>query len=264
MSNLAYRLFLQEIIMSKIGFLGCGKIGKAMLRHLLRGGEHSIAFVQDPLFENDCKLDCPVVSDLDETLCKANLVVECATADVLKQSCEHYLHHGDLLVFSLTAFSDEVFTQKVSGLCKANGTHVYLPHGAILGLDGIFDAREILTSVKIETIKSPKSLGREDTGRTLVYEGPTREVCELYPRNVNVHAAVALAGLGFDQTQSKIISDPAVNTNSHSICVEGEGISFRLEISSFASGGVTGSYTPISACGSLDRILGGGDAYRFV
>lgn len=250
--------------MATVGFLGCGKIGKAMVRHLLAGGEHSIAFVQDPSFDGELDIGYPVVSHLDEKLCRADLVVECATADVLKQSCEHHLRYGDLLVFSLTAFSDRRFTEKVSELCKANNSHIYLPHGAILGLDGIDDARDILTSVSIETIKSPKSLGREDIKKTLVYEGPTREVCELYPRNVNVHAAVALAGLGFDKTQSKIISDPAVNTNSHNICVEGEGISFRLQISSHSSGGITGSYTPVSACGSLDRVLGSGDIYRFV
>lgn len=250
--------------MSKLGFLGCGKIGKAMVRHIQARGEHSIAFVQDPLFENDCDLACTVVSKLDETLCRADLVVECATADVLKQGIGHYLLHGDLMVFSLTAFSDEAFAQRALDLCKVNNRQIYFPHGAILGLDGIFDAREILTGVTIETIKNPKSLGREDTQRTTVYEGPTREVCERYPRNVNVHAAIALAGLGFDQTQSKIISDPAVDTNSHYIGIEGQDISFRLEVSSYASGGVTGSYTPISACGSLERVLGGSGNFQFV
>jgi len=250
--------------MATIGFLGCGIIGKAMVRHLQARGNHSVAFVQDPGFDNDLDLDCPVVSRLDEELCRADLVVEGATAEVLKRNCEHYLQYGDLLVFSLTAFSDANFAKKVSELCKANSRHVYLPHGAILGLDGIFDARDILGSVAIETIKNPKSLGREDTERTLVYEGPTREVCSLYPRNVNVHAAVALAGLGFDRTQSKIISDPAVHANSHIISVEGEGISFRLDLSAFSTGGVTGAYTPVSACGSLDRILGDGNIYQFV
>ena len=250
--------------MATVGFLGCGKIGKAMVRHLLARGDHTIAFIQDPGFDNDLGLDCPIVSQLDEALCRADLVVECATADALRTNCDHFLQYGDLLVFSLTAFADPGFEKRVSRLCNVNDKHVYFPHGAILGLDGIFDAHEILTSVSIETIKNPGSLGREDTKRTLVYEGPTRDVCDLYPRNVNVHAAIALAGLGFDRTQSKIISDPAVNTNSHVIVVEGEGISFRLDISAFSTGGVTGSYTPISACGSLDRVLGGGNSYRFV
>lgn len=97
-----------------------------------------------------------------------------------------------------------------------------------------------------------------------MYEGCTKDACELYPRNVNAHAAVALAGLGFQKTQSKIISDPAVHTNSHTICVEGDGVSLRVAISTFASGGVTGSYTLISACGSLDRVLGGDLSYQFV
>jgi len=190
--------------------------------------------------------------------------VECATADVLKHNFENYARQSDLLVFSVTAFSDEDFAQHAWALCKAHHTKLYLPHGAILGLDGIFDARGILTSVSIETTKSPASLGRKDTKRAVVYEGSTREACRLYPRNVNVHAEVALAGLGFDRTRSMIISDPAVSTNAHTIRVEGDGISFRLEISSFSTGGVTGSYTPVSACGSLDRILGGDMPYQFV
>lgn len=250
--------------MASIGFLGCGKIGKAMVRHIQARKDHSIAFIQDPFFQNDCGVESPILAQLDEDLCKADLVVECATADVLKQNHEHYLRKGNMLVFSVTAFSNQHFAQEAMNLCKAFNTTIYFAHGAILGLDGIFDARKILTAVTIETVKNPKSLGRQDTERTVVYAGPTREACELYPRNVNVHAVVALAGLGFDNTQSRIISDPAVQTNAHVISVAGKGIKFRLEISSAASGGVTGLYTPISACGSLDRILGGDSTYQFV
>ncbi len=250
--------------MASIGFLGCGKIGKAMVRHLQAHTHHRVAFVHDPLFLNDCGLESPVVAQFDASICTADLVVECATADVLKQNYEHYCRQADMLVFSVTAFSDDAFERQAYALCKAHKTRLFFPHGAILGLDGIFDARGILSRVSIETTKSPASLGRADTQRTVVYEGPTRQACQLYPRNVNVHAEVALAGLGFDRTLSRIVSDPAVNTNAHTIIVEGDGISFRLEISSFSMGGVTGSYTPVSACGSLDRILGGNMPYQFV
>jgi len=250
--------------MASIGFLGCGKIGKAMVRHIQTHSKHHVAFVHDPLFVNDCGLDAPVVAQWDASVCQADLVVECATADVLKQNFENYARQADLLVFSVTAFSDDAFARQAWAFCKTHKTRLYLPHGAILGLDGIFDARGILSSVSIETVKSPASLGRQDLERTVVYDGTTREACRLYPRNVNVHAEVALAGIGFDRTRSTIVADPAVNTNAHTICVEGEGISFRLEVSSFTTGGVTGSYTPVSACGSLDRILGGDMPYQFV
>jgi aspartate dehydrogenase len=253
-----------EFEMADIGFLGCGKIGKAMVKHLKAGTDHTVAFVQDPFFDNDGLLDCPVLGHLDKSVCRADLVVECATADVLKQYYEHYFRQGDVMVFSVTAFSDEAFAEEAFALCRSHNTRIYFPHGAILGLDGIFDARALLTRVTIETIKNPRSLGREDEVRTVLFEGPAREACQLYPRNVNVHAEIALAGLGFDRTQSRIVSDPGVDTNSHVICVSGEGINCRLEITTPATGGVTGQYTPVSACGSLDRVLGGRMPYQFV
>ncbi len=209
-------------------------------------------------------MDYPVVGEFDEAFCKADLIVESATADALKQYIEPCLRQADMLIFSVTAFSDKEFADKTYVLSRRYNRRIYFPHGAILGLDGIFDARNILTSVIVETVKNPKSLGRKDTERTIVYEGRTKNVCELYPRNVNVHAAIALAGIGFEKTVSKVISDPSVDTNSHTIRIEGDGIRFCLEISSFASGGITGQYTPISACGSLDRILGGSTKYQFV
>lgn len=250
--------------MANIGFLGCGKIGKTMIKHIKTQNNHSVVFVQDPFFKNDCHVDCPIVKQLDETVCKADLIVECATADALKEYFEYYIQQGDMMIFSVTAFSDKEFAEKAYALSKRYNKRIYFPHGAILGLDGIFDAREILTSVVIETVKNPKSLGRDDTDRTVVYEGSTKEVCDLLPRNVNVHAAIALAGIGFEKTLSKVISDPDVDTNSHTIWIEGDGIRSRLEISSFSTGGITGQYTPVSACGSIDRILGGHSAYQFV
>ena len=186
---------------------------------------------------------------------KADLIVECATADVLKADISMILTHCDLLMFSVTAFSDESFEQEALELCQRYGRRIYLPHGAILGMDGLYDARPLLREVRVTTTKSPKSLGLPDGQRTVVYEGPTRAACRKFPRNVNVHATVALAGMGFDQTVSRIIADPAVTTNSHLIEIIGEGINFSIQVASTAGEGVTGAYTPVSACGSLDRVL---------
>ena len=79
-----------------------------------------------------------------------------------------------------------------------------------------------------------------------------------------MHAAVALAGIGFDATKSKIVADPSVSTNAHVISVKGEGIDFTINVSSFTTGGVTGIYTPLSACGSLDRIARSQAGFAFV
>jgi aspartate dehydrogenase len=248
-----------------IGFLGCGTIGRAILEDVHGREHHKISFVQDPFYKRHKSDDFPVVAKQDEILlAKTDLVIESATANALIENLDKILEYSDLLVFSVTAFSDETFFKHVKNLASRYARHIYLPHGAILGIDGIFDGRKLLTAVSIETVKNPKSLRRSDAERTIVYEGSTRNACELYPRNVNVHATVALAGIGFDKTQSRIISDPSVNTNTHLICVDGEGFHFKLFVSSFSTGGVTGKYTPYSACGSLNRILEGNDLFCFV
>ena len=135
-----------------------------------------------------------------------------------------------------------------------NKTKLYIPHGAILGLDGIYDGKDVLKKVKITTIKNSKSLDRRDTKLTEVYRGSTKGACKSYPRNVNVHASLALAGLGFDNTISEIISDPNTNINSHIIEAEGNGIEFTIEVKSKREGLVTGAYTLESAYGTIKRI----------
>lgn len=247
-----------------IGFLGCGKIGGTMLESLKKFEDVSVSFVQALDFSSEGR-SFPVVTEQDEALLKkTDLVVESATANVLKANFDGIIKYCDVMIFSVTAFSDADFERHATELAKKYGRKIYLPHGAILGVDGIADGSVLLTDVSIVTTKNPKSLGRNDTERTVVCECSTREACGLYPRNVNVHATVALAGIGFDRTRSTIVSDPAVNTNTHIIDVKGNGIHFKLEISSFSTGGVTGKYTPYSACSSLARVLGQGGMFRFV
>lgn len=240
----------------RVGFLGCGKIGQTMLNYLLHRAEHSISFVQDICYKAPVGAKYPVVTAQDEKLLEqTDLVVECATSAVLKDNFDKIIEHCDLMLFSVTAFADAEFEAHARELLSRSKHRLYLPHGAILGTEGIFDGRKLIKNVSIVTTKNPASLSRSDKVRTVVCDGTTREACKLYPRNVNVHASIALAGLGFDKTHSMIVSDPAVHTNTHHIIVEGEGIRFEFDISSFSTGGVTGKYTPYSACGSLDRVL---------
>ncbi|HWP51470.1 MAG TPA: aspartate dehydrogenase domain-containing protein [Clostridia bacterium] len=247
-----------------IGFLGCGKIGGTMLESLKNFEDVSVSFVQALDYSAEGRA-FPVVTESDDVLLeKADLVVESATANVLKANFDSIIKHCDVMIFSVTAFSDDAFERHAIELAERYGRKIYLPHGAILGVDGIVDGSVLLTDVSIVTTKNPKSLGRDDTERTVVCECSTREACALYPRNVNVHATVALAGIGFDRTRSIVVSDPAVDTNTHIIDVKGDGIHFCLEISSFSTGGVTGKYTPYSACASLARVLGKGGLLRFV
>lgn len=249
----------------RIGLLGCGSIGGFIARHVL--GPHfcelSYAFDVDEKRLQEIPPPCRVTSQADLFSRQADLVVEAANADLVKAVAVRLVERSDLLLFSLTALADDAFRTELEQAAVASGRKVFLPHGAIVGIDGLVDAGPTLTSVTITTTKSPASLGLPPEAYKVVYEGPTRQACAKFPRNVNVHAAVALAGLGFDRTISRIVADPAVSTNSHLVEVEGTGYRFRLEISSQAGGKVTGAYTPQSALSTLQRICRGTGGLRF-
>ena len=54
-------------------------------------------------------------------------------------------------------------------------------------------------------------LADADREPTLLYEGPARDAVRFYPANVNVAAALSLAGVGFDRTFVRILADPSAH-----------------------------------------------------
>ena len=92
---------------------------------------------------------------------------------------------------------------------------IYLPSGAIAGLDGLKSIKDELESVSITTIKHPRSLKGAKffetseinldsiNSQTIIFEGTARDAVSLFPTNVNVAALVSLSGIGSDKTSVK-------------------------------------------------------------
>lgn len=246
----------------KVGLFGAGTIGRAVLAELQKHETVEVVFVvnRDPAKVADLGLAPGIATaDPEEALSRgADLVIETSVAQVVADYAPRVLETADFCAFSGTALSDPALEAQILEVTARSGRRFYLPHGAVLGLDGLSDAGPILKSVTITTRKSGKSLGLAPETEGVVFEGPAREACRKFPRNVNVHAAVAMAGVGMDRTLSRILAVPGQGVNEHRIEVEGEGLSWVIEASSPSLGGVTGAYTPRSAAGSIARILGGG------
>ena len=242
-----------------IGLLGAGVIGARVGKAAEAEGFATVAYVhaRDRARATAAFPDARFVADAAEVGREdVDLVVESANAEVVRAVALDVLDHRDLVVFSLTALADDGFREAVRRRCAEAGTRLYIPHGGILGMDGIWDGRSELEEVSITTTKAPKSLGSGDPNRTgVLYDGPTRGACAEFPRNVNVHACLALCGLGFDKTRSVIVADPHAKTMGHVIEVKGKGLEWRIEISAPAVGAVTGAYTPVSAVSTVRRIL---------
>lgn len=249
-----------------MGILGCGAIGTMLARTVLANPALELAFVFSRTAER--LKDVPQqlrVTSVEEIVSRdADLVVEAAHAELVKAVALKVVQRSDLMLFSVTALADDRFRDELEKSAVNAGHRVFLPHGAIVGIDGLVDAGPTLQSVTITTTKSPASLGLPPQDYKVVYDGPTRGACEKFPRNVNVHAMIALAGLGFDRTVSRIVADPKVNTNSHLVEVGGTGYRFKIDVSSDAGGKVTGAYTPQSAVSAVERVCNERGGWRFV
>jgi len=225
--------------MKSIGIVGCGAIGKALIQAADAGKlSVRIAGVTSRTEKNARELlavfkNPPPYLSLVELITAADLIVEAAGGAVVPELAKKVFAAGkDLMVISVGALLDH---PDVMAESRRTGCRLYVPSGAIAGLDGIKSASVgQITHVTHTTRKPP--LGLEgapylvEHGISLVglreekeiFSGSAREACRGFPANVNVTGAVSLAGIGPDQTRVRIFAVPGLTRNCHDIEVEGE------------------------------------------
>jgi aspartate dehydrogenase len=181
---------------------------------------------------------------------EADIVVEAASQDAVKKFGKAILGAGkDMMVMSVGALADRGFLSELMQAASKNSCRIYVPTGAIAGIDAIRSVRHLLESVTLTTTKSPKAL----TGapffetskikldkiscRTIVYEGSASDAVKAFPANVNVAAVLSLAGIGAEKTRVKIVADPASTTNQHEIVATGGFGEIRIAVNNVPSPG---------------------------
>jgi len=170
------------------------------------------------------------------------LVVECAGHEALRQFGRTVLQSGaDLLVASVGALADEAVEAALRSAALAGKASLRIPAGALGGLDVLGAARFAgLQSVRYISRKGVNAwrgtpaeklidLGSV-TEPTAFFEGNARSAALAFPQNANVAAAVALAGVGFAQTQVTLMVDPAATGNRHSISASGGFGEFEISV----------------------------------
>ena len=169
--------------MKTIGLIGFGLIGQYIKERLGELGDVKLGFVYDMNPEATASLPPELVLSTPEQLVEkmkeisVDLVVEAATYQAVQQLAPLILPYADMMTFSSCAFAEEKFENLAKHLCSEWGRKIYIPHGAVLGYDGIFDGREVLEEVCITTTKKPANLGSKVTEKTVLFEGSTREAC---------------------------------------------------------------------------------------
>ena len=163
-----------------------------------------------------------------------DVVIEAAAIEVVTAHAIGVLEEKkDFVASSIGAFRDPVFLKAVRRTAEKNGRSVFLPSGAIGGLDLLQSAHAAvgLEQVTIETRKSPKSLGLEPMDREeLLFDGPAGEAIGKFPKNVNVALLLSLAGLGTEKTRVRVVADPHAERNTHLIQAGGSFGNMTLKI----------------------------------
>jgi aspartate dehydrogenase len=235
-----------------VGVVGLGAIGRRVCQALDAGVPGlrlaaATARTRDKAEAFLKSLGAPVsFLSLDDLVGACDVVVEASTQAHLQEIAPRALGASrDLVVLSCGALlgrADWV------ALAEANGCRILVPSGAIGGLDAVKGGTVgPITSVTMESRKAPAGWAgapwvaqqkidldaiREET---LIFEGPATAACPAFPANVNVLAALSLAGIGPERTTTRIYAVPGLTRNTHRIRVEGEFGSLAVEISNVPS-----------------------------
>jgi len=254
----------------QVAIAGFGAIGGAVARSLDKGidglrlsavsardrakAERRLREFREPV---------PVVA-LAELAAQADVVVECAPAPVFLDVALPTLEAGRILMpLSVGALLEH---PELVELARERGGRILVPTGALIGLDAVRAAAEgTIHSVRMVTRKPPKGLAGAPyliakgislddlNGPMKVFEGTAREGARGFPANVNVAAALSLAGIGPDRTMLEVWADPTLARNIHRIEVEADSASFAMTIENVPSeeNPRTGRITALSAIATL-------------
>ena len=226
-----------------IGLIGQGAIGR-YVREQARAAGHRIGavIVRPERLERDDDGVARIAS-VAELPADIGCVLDCAGHSALRQFGPDLLRRGiDVITVSLGALADRSLHDALQQAATVGGAHLHLASGAIGALDALRAARVGgLDEVVYSGRKPPlgwKSSPAEDVldlsamrgAAQTHFDGSAREAAFRYPKNANVAAAVALAGVGFDRTRVTLIADPGVTANIHEIRAGGAFGEFRFEI----------------------------------
>jgi aspartate dehydrogenase len=236
----------------RVGLAGLGAVGLEVARRLIAGvpgltlaavAARDAAKAQKALPQAGREIPIRKATELAED---CDIVVECLPPALFRELALSVIDKGRILMpLSVAQLleNDDLIER-----AKAKGSRILVPTGALIGLDAVRAAAEgTIHSVKMVTRKPPAGLEGapylRERGISVsglkeplkVFDGSAREGARGFPANVNVAAALSLAGIGPDRTQLEIWADPTVTRNTHTISVDADTARFTMTIENIPS-----------------------------
>lgn len=224
-----------------IGIVGCGAIGSSLAKVISKdlAKEAKLVSLYDVdilksriLSRKIIKGKGLVAVDLKALIRKSGLVIEAASAKCSWGIAQQALiAKKNVMIMSVGGLVGNF--NSLHRLAVRNNCKVYIPSGAISGVDALKAARVgLIKKVTLTTTKNPLSFKGvkyvQDKGIKLdlikkdvvLFSGKAKDAVKFFPQNINVAAVLSLAGIGVDKTQVRIIASPKVTKNIHEVRVE--------------------------------------------
>ena len=241
----------------RVGLLGGGTIGRLVLQNVKRNtlaGIEVVALAGRSAASRGARLaeefGIPYVVGREALLAhRPQVVLEAASHDAVREHLVALLEaRVTVVVLSAGALADDTLRQAAEQAAARSGALLYVPSGGIGGLDALKAAcAGGVDEVSIQVAKPPTAwkgipyveamrvdldrLGEPET----LFEGPAREGVPYFPQNVNIAAVLALAGIGWERTRLKVVADPSLTVNTHTIRVCGPTGRFTLVLENVPS-----------------------------
>lgn len=259
----------------KIGIVGCGAIGSSLAKEILVNFSDSAELVAlyDINPEKSSQLARKLkkknnLASLQELIKRSDLVIESSSAKAAWEIVRQALSGGsEVMAMSIGGLIGHA--EQLLKLSLKNNVRVYLPSGAIAGIDALKAANlSRIKKVILTTRKNPKAfcgvayvenkfkLHNLKKDKVLFF-GRARQAIKYFPQNINVAAILGLAAVGVDKTQVKIVACPGVKKNIHEVLIESEAANIftRTENVLHPQNPKTSYLAVLSAVATLKQIL---------
>jgi aspartate dehydrogenase len=224
--------------MKDILMIGCGAMGRSVLEALRNEAQARVRYVLERPSRAGKLQDelggIQVLRSLDELDSVPDLLLECAGHEAVATLVPAFLEKGvTTIIASVGALAAPGVPECLERAARKGEARLIVVPGAIAGIDALSAASQVgLRSVVYVGRKPPAGwLGTAAEGvvdlrallqPAVIFDGDAREAARRYPRNANVAAAVALAGVGMEQTRVSLIADPGVSRNTHQVHAVGD------------------------------------------
>ncbi|VWX54567.1 aspartate dehydrogenase [Novosphingobium sp. 9U] len=256
---------MASIAPPRVGMIGDGSIARAVRAALGPGAPVVGILARCPREGLDEAMRVETMADLLAR--EPDVVVECAGHEAVRAYGAEVLRAGlSLMIVSTGVLADAALAKALAAAAEEGGAQLVLASGAMAGIEGLSAARlgglERVRYVGRKPALAWRGTPAEDlldlgalSEPAVFFRGHAREAALAYPKNSNVAATVALAGIGFDRTEVELVADPTIATNVHELCFEGADGSFEVRIAGAPS--AANPKTSALTAHSIVRLLNG-------